>query len=401
VNIKDQYERFPYPPISALALPRKDQGQGLKYEAGAALVRSPLRSVPSSHKGMRILVAGCGTLEALVVAQAHPQASEVVAIDISEASLSRFKKRLALAKVVRFPFKIPKITTLCLDLTQRIEFPSQFDYIVCSNVIHHVAEPARMLNHLASLLKGGGLLRMVTYPKGSRLWMRETSRWLRLDGLMPGTPGLVRRARKRIGTLPKEHPIRSCFESQPEAHSPTGIVDAFLNACENPLHPLEWKVAAQNAGLVCVGETQTASSRSSFLWEVVPSLKCLPSWESLQVLDDLLEVCANPVLWFCKSEGVAREPQNLELSDLKLRPTPAPESEDGVMPSRIYGEMKQNLLRCQALLEKFEAPIGVAELFSEFKTRVGPRVDAVTRRPLAGLSITDHSFEEIMAAAAN
>src|SRR5688500_18082183 len=101
--VQKQYERFPYPPVPAFALPQAGQGEKLAYGFGAALANRTLNlSLPVDSAGRKILVAGCGTLETLVIAQNHPNASEIVAVDISERSLHILKKRLALAKVSRW-----------------------------------------------------------------------------------------------------------------------------------------------------------------------------------------------------------------------------------------------------------------------------------------------------------
>ena len=65
--VRAQYERFPYPPGSALRLPVRGQGASLTWERGVALARtSPLgdlsHGLAPDHRGLRILVAGAGTL---------------------------------------------------------------------------------------------------------------------------------------------------------------------------------------------------------------------------------------------------------------------------------------------------------------------------------------------------
>src|SRR5438270_702167 len=93
--LRAQYERFPYPPIGRFALPLRAQGEPLRYEHGLKMAGL---GQEASSTGIRILVAGAGTLEPLVVAQAHPRAREVVAVDISRASLDRLKSRERLAR---------------------------------------------------------------------------------------------------------------------------------------------------------------------------------------------------------------------------------------------------------------------------------------------------------------
>src|SRR4051812_12385487 len=97
--VRDQYERFPYPPAPWMALPRRGQGEALRLENAGI-----------DHAGKRILVAGAGTLEGLVAAEMHPRAREIVAVDLSESSLQAMRKRIILRRVARpFSRKLPPI----------------------------------------------------------------------------------------------------------------------------------------------------------------------------------------------------------------------------------------------------------------------------------------------------
>ena len=402
LSVKHQYERFPYPPINPLALPKRSQGAKLSYEFGMAR----LTQEPVSHRGIRILVAGAGTLEALVVAQTHPHAREVVAIDLSQNSLNRLRLRTRLAQVTRFLWKKAPIRLVCADLNDlralepASDYPEppfnaqSFDYILASNVLHHSPNPQKLLTLLAERLKPSGILRLVTYPKASRLWMRKTGLWLKINGLNSDTPHLVNQAKHSIKSLPIEHPIRLCFESQPEVHTSTGIVDAFLNVCENPLSPLEWKNAAENASLECFSESHAESSQSGFLDSVIPELKNQSFWNKLQIMDDFLEICSNPILWFKKTP---RKNQTEAEFNPNLNPELKHEvnTKEGTFPSETFWEMKQNLLRIQNLLEASDAQL--KEWHQKFHTEVGPRVDPKNPdRNLLGLALSDYSLEDIL-----
>lgn len=379
-HIQRQYERFPYPPIPWLALPRRGEGRNLRYEFGTYLAFG----AESSHADARILVAGAGTFEALVIAQAHPLAREIVAVDLSETSLGILKKRIGLYRIARPFSKLPPIRLIQADLRNWED--GSFDYILASNLLQHVPDPAGLLGRLSNWLRDRGILRAVTYPRASRIWMRETARYFKAQGLFPEESDLPELARQAIERLP-ESAIRSCFESQPETRSRAGLVDAFFNACENPLAPLQWRDAAKRAGLELVADTQSESSRSDFLIELFPDTTRLEHWERLQILDDLLELCANPILWFKRSP-----PQE----------TPNP-SESGsnegveefpVFPGNPLRELSMNLERVARLME----PLGISieRIYEVLRQEVGPRVTAPPgQKPLPGLSITDYPWAEI------
>jgi SAM-dependent methyltransferase len=317
------------------------------------------------------------------VAQANPKAQEIVAVDLSERSLSQLRLRYSLAKLSLVRSRIPRVRTVVADLN-RWQPETSFDYILASNVLHHVEDPAALLVRLSSWLRPGGALRVVTYPKRSRLWMRETSAWLKknipnweaLDG-----KSLLRACHQAFDELPTPDPIRACFESQPETAQPEGLADAFFHPCENPLSPLEWEAASHRAGLELFAEDQTLTSRSSFLVELLPATAALSPWERLQILDDSLELCANPVLWFRKVDSACASPEDSKDS-----------TGTRCIPSRTQSaaeEMLQGLRVAHALLGK--VGLTALNLLSALEKEVGPRVTA-QGQTIRGLSITEYPF---------
>ncbi len=398
--VRAQYERYPYPPVSALALPRRGQGAALAWERGGELAGRG--SV--AHEGIRILVAGCGTLEALVVAQAHPKAQEVVAVDISAASISRLRMRVLLARITNMVLglglrpRIPPIHAIRADLATWEG--GDFDYVVATDVLHHHEDPAGLLARLARALRPGGLMRVVTYTAQGRVWMRAIGRWLRSGGLTAQTPSLGKRAQERMSELSPDSPLRVSFAANPESRSATGIVDAYLHACENPMPPESWAAAASDAGLRLVAQDHSASSQSAFVDELWPQLSAMDDWSKLGLLDDLLEMVANPVFWFepGASQGLKRPssaPSEVEISPptagAVLSMERAPEGAEGHevlwLPSRIRWELGCGLRRARARAE----PYGVTQeqLVEALSTEVGCRVDA-QGVDLVGLTLHEH-----------
>jgi len=416
--VRNQYERYPYPPVHWAALPRKDQGAKLAYEFGAKLAGDS----QASHQGKRILVAGAGTLEALVVAQQHPEAQEIVAVDVSAASLSLLRRRLQLGKIRAWcaggflPGRgLPKMSLVQADLR---EFePGSFDYIIASNILHHVEDPAALLQRMASWLKPGGLFRMMVYPKYSRFWLRQTASWLQLHGLHPQQKDIRKQALAAIQSLPLQHPVRSSFEHNSDATSDTGIVDAYLHACENPLSMMQWCEAAQASGLERVGEAHALLSQSSFLEELVPALSMLDPWRKLEILDLLLEVCANPIVWFRRKEDhqkiIRSESADPPCADLEMPPVVSPgnflcldqsvsvenflqqSSRSFCLPSRIHWQLGQQCRRAEQLLPQSSVPaqIQLSQLLQRLQEEVGSRCAPLPSEcELPGLSITDYDY---------
>jgi len=415
--VRQQYQRFPYPPISALALPSRDQGRALQFERAVELARDKqLPAItPADHQGIRILVVGCGTLEALVVAQAHPQAKQIVALDLSQRSLAILQHRLRWARVRDLihlaPLRgkrLPPVLLVEANINGWQDTEG-FDYILANNMLHHTQVPAATLQHLTDLLKPGGVMRVVTYPAMSRFWIRQTSAWLQWHGLTPTTKNLKRRASKVIEALPQPHPIRSCFEAHSETVKTAGLVDAFFNVCERPLSPMQWQQASEAAGLEWLGETQSQYCRAEFLTELLPATKALSAWQRSQVLDDVLELTTNPVWWFCKRRGNrGSHERNYDMNgfsgsgqesllnheSFSVAALLRSQSAGGLyLPSEIYWQLGQGLQRANRILQ--QAGCSIDELINILRVDVGLRV-AKGGWELLGLTMGEYPTHELL-----
>ncbi len=405
--VRDFYNRFPYPPIPAMALPRRGQGKPLAFEVGAQLAGL----AKQSHDDCRILVAGAGTLEGLVVAEVHPRARQIVAVDISEHSLQRLRRRIRLARIRNTVYglglfrRLPPIELVCSDLMDYKDGP--FDYVLATLVVHHHADPLALFQHLAGLVKPGGLLRLVTYPKQSRFWPRAVGSWLRAGGIDRTSPDLKRRANTRIAALPSDHPVRLSYTDNPESQTATGIADAYLHPCERPQSPLRFQAAARDAGLQLIGESQNPDCQSSFLDSFLPQLASLDPWEKLQLLDNLLELSSNPILWF--SHG--SQPQT-STAPATPRPTDGLPPDAGLvldrltavtelistiqdspdtalwLPSRLMAELADGVHNCHPLFEA--AGLGIDQVLAALFEQIGPRVSIQSNsQELPGLTLPE------------
>jgi SAM-dependent methyltransferase len=371
--------------VPTFALPKRDQGEALRL---------------SSHP-KRILVIGGGTLEPLVVAYAHPDAEEVVSIDLSAHSVEILQRRIKFSQIARPFTKLPKIRTFVGDFTtidtqgeiHASETFQNFDYVIASNVLHHSEDPAHFLAKATQALKVGGTLRVVTYPASSRIWMRATSRWLKLHQV-DKAPNLKKTALECVRRLSISHPIRACYESHQERTTAAGITDAFLNACENPLTPLQWQEACDALGLKLVAETQDRNSNSALVDDF--SRNTLNVWEKLQIADDSWELCSNPILWFEKtSQNTTPSTLNKNSGQNSEEPRQDALEMSGTFTSSIRREMAQQFSRAEKLLQK--SGHGLEEWTSWLAKEIGPRV--WPKNPdelLRGLSITEYPVSEIL-----
>ena len=416
--VRRQYEQNPYPPLSQFAWPKPNQGQSLRYEYGRAHL--PAKSAPPvDHRAIRILIAGAGTFEPLVVAQMHPEAKEVVAVDWSCASLRNLERRMLIngwragfrsAVWSRRPGHVRLVQA---DLQEWDGEGGQFDYILATNVLHHFSDPAAMLARLASWLAPGGMLRLVTYASHSRYWIGATARWLSMAGIHAESPRLRYVCRRAVQRLPSAHPVRSAFDSLREREHRVSLIDAYFHACDNPLPPLGWKRACDDCGLRLVGEGQDLFSRSSVLDTLVPRVQALSSWAKLQILDDLLELSASPVLWLHKDPDFSPGPDDYDVwRGISVARLSAASDRAGTMgarredvlragreialaldveyqlPSQCYFDLRQGMERAQSLLNG--VGVNVQFVINALGEEFGPRHTRNGRGTLAGLTLSEY-----------
>lgn len=318
-KVQEQYERFPYPTHGMSQLlfgkPSLFQSHVLSYEWGQFLRTG--RFIPHTA-ATRILVAGCGTFEPLVVCRAHPHA-EITALDISEKSLAQLKFRSRLQPYSR------GLRFVKADLHQDLQ-PTlgEFDYILCTGVLHHTDKPEKMLATLRSLLKPTGVMRLMMYPQHSRYWIYELIDFFSEIGLSAHTPDLREKCLQAIQDLEPQHPLRTSFENYADSRNMAGLIDGFFHAHDKPLAWSQFRKICRENELSLLGfghawHSQPGSFEKALRAEVWKG-KCTPqllqdflnlgAWERIEFLDLLHELSVNPVFWL----GATHEPVGVGLA---------------------------------------------------------------------------------------
>lgn len=272
--VKEQYERFPFPPLGLTALTEIRLPQA---DARFAFCYLDHPQPPA----LRILDAGCGTgFSTLKLAQANPEA-EIVALELSEASLAIARKRLdtqAGIQAARVRFLQADLQS---DLYSRYPDLGRFDYIHCSGVIHHIPEPERALKQLRHCLAPGGIFYLMVYAGAARheiaaiqdvlqvLW-RQSDDWQ--EGLML--------CRQFLQNLPAGHPLKQHYLQSLQtvtellgaeaAYSDAFLVDTYLQRCEWRWSQAQWFQVLDSAGWTPRRWLDEAN------WQPAPYLPTLP-----------------------------------------------------------------------------------------------------------------------------
>ncbi len=200
-KVKSQYESLPYPPRD----PQDDRQR---------LVQTWLEDLPminhycfagkqSFQNGFRALVAGGGTGDATIflAEQLRHTNAEIVHLDMSHASMVVAQERArirGLSNITWTHYSLLSLPALGLG---------KFDYINCSGVLHHLADPDLGLRVLLSALKDDGAIGLMVYATTGRTGVYQMQALMRLvNGAGSGPEAAdaqkIANTRDLLGSLP-------------------------------------------------------------------------------------------------------------------------------------------------------------------------------------------------------
>lgn len=194
------------------------------------------------YKGdMDILVAGCGTNQAAVFAYTNPHA-RVVAIDVSQPSLDHhrsLKQKYGLRNLDLQLLPIEEVGTLERD----------FDLIVSTGVLHHLADPLVGMKSLAACLRREGVMAVMLYARYGRVGVEMLQSVFRDLGLQQNEASVLM-VKEALATLAADHPLKSYLALAPDLAFDAGLVDTFLHGRDRSYTVEDCLELVASAGLV-------------------------------------------------------------------------------------------------------------------------------------------------------
>ncbi len=190
---------------------------------------------------MDILVAGCGTNQAACFAFTNPSA-KVVATDVSQPSLDHqqyLKDKHGLENLELHLLPIEDVAALGLD----------FDLVVSTGVLHHLADPRQGMAALAGCLRRDGVVSAMVYGKYGRIGVDLLASVFNQLGLCQDDSS-VKMVRDTIAVLPADHPVRSYLKFAWDLRSDAGVVDTFLHGRQRSYSVEECLDLVTSSGLV-------------------------------------------------------------------------------------------------------------------------------------------------------
>ena len=157
MEVQAFYERYPYPPpIDDLAAYRQRWQDRERRRADFHLFW-PTRPYREDHS---ILVAGCGTSQAAKYAIRWP-AARITGIDFSATSIRHTEQ-------LKRKYGLDNLLIAQLPLERVGELGETFDQVICTGVLHHLADPALGLRALRSVLEPQGAMHLMVYAPYGR-----------------------------------------------------------------------------------------------------------------------------------------------------------------------------------------------------------------------------------------
>jgi SAM-dependent methyltransferase len=215
--IRDFYTSHPFPPpVENLDRAREMWKDEVIHRAEHHL----LWPEKSYHADLDVLVAGCGTWQAAKYAISHP-AARVVGIDVSSTSLEhteRLKQKHDLTNL--------EVRQLAVENVEELD--QHFDLIICTGVLHHLADPDAGLRALRSVSKPDGALNLMVYAPYGRDGVYMIQEYCRRLGV--GTsPEEIRDLVAVLRQVPDHHPLLATQGGSREFPNADALADAVLN----------------------------------------------------------------------------------------------------------------------------------------------------------------------------
>ena len=214
--VSEFYTRHPFPP------PIEDLDRARLFYQDENVLRAEFHLLWPNDKyrpDLDVLVAGCGTFQAAKHAISHPIA-RVVGIDVSSTSLEHTER-------LKQQHSLTNLKTYLLPIERATELAQRFDHIICTGVLHHLADPEAGLRALKSVLKPNGMMYLMVYAPYGRTGVYMIQDYCRRLGI--GTSQQeIRDLTSTLKLLPQHHPLLATQGGSREFYE-DALADALLN----------------------------------------------------------------------------------------------------------------------------------------------------------------------------
>jgi 2-polyprenyl-3-methyl-5-hydroxy-6-metoxy-1,4-benzoquinol methylase len=289
------YGRFPYP-WRALRLQRNLDTDFERVMLCQSIGDWSHRIIP---RHSNIWVAGCGTNQAIITALKFPE-STILASDLSRPSLDLCARTADELSVTNLELREESLN--------QVSYHEQFDYILCTGVIHHNSDPAMTLNRLSHALRPHGILELMVYNRFHRILPSAFQKAIRIlagSTIDPGSSIEVRLATSLIKKFPGDCQMAAFLRLHADSR-PEKVADAMMQPIEHSYTVQTVCALAKSCNLELLAPSLNLidKARNTTSWNLI--FDCDELNKRYYELDDLrrwqvtnLLLCErSPMLWF-------------------------------------------------------------------------------------------------------
>ena len=216
-EVRAFYERHPYPPPVDSLEKYRQFGQDRQKRRVDYHLFWPLRPY---REDLSILIAGCGTSQAAKHAMRWP-AAQVTGIDFSATSARSTEE-------LKRKYNLDNLQVRQLPIDQVNDLEMSFDQIICTGVLHHLADPDAGLSALRGVLKHDGAMHLMVYAPYGRTGIYMLQEFCRRTGIHANDEE-IRDLIAALTALPPGHPLENLLRETPDFRQEAALADVLLN----------------------------------------------------------------------------------------------------------------------------------------------------------------------------
>jgi len=190
---------------------------------------------------MDILIAGCGTNQAAQIAYTN-RAAKVLAVDVSQPSLDH-------EKFLKEKYGLKNLELHLLPIEEVPSLGRDFDLVMSTGVLHHMADPEAGMKALAEVLRPDGVAAIMLYARYGRAGVELMQAIFRDMGLRQDEESLAL-VKAALNSLAPSHPVKSYMNIAPDLQFDAGMVDTFLHGRDRSYTVDDCLDLVSSAGLV-------------------------------------------------------------------------------------------------------------------------------------------------------
>ena len=261
----------------------------------------------------RVWVAGCGTNQAIHTALRFRNA-KLTGSDVSTKSLALCEQNSRALGLANLELKQESIN--------HVTYRNEFDYLVCTGVIHHNADPQATLKKLAAALKPSGIMELMVYNRYHRILTSSFQKAIRIfteENENIDFEAELEIAKKVIKSLPlKDNHERAFIQYMDFAES--DLADLLIQPVEHSYTVSSLEELADSCGLELVAPCISIYAKNFATIELNLEIRDRELREAYYKLSDsrrwqvtnLLLHEKSPLLWFYFQRKDANRPRKSE-----------------------------------------------------------------------------------------